>query len=437
MEDTDIRTALNRGQSGALLSDVELSGHLEKRRRINVLAIFVSLRHRDFRYLWFGTLFSSAGQWIQQITLGWLVYDITGSSVLLGLVNGMRALPFLLTGPLGGVIADRVNRRNLMMTTQMFLVAVTLGMGILIATGQLQIWHLFAFTLLTGVTWSFNQPVRQAVVADVVSPTDLPNAIALNSAGFNMTRIVGPSIGGLLIAWVGAAGNFFVQGIAYCGVVLMIALMRVPPTPLEARQSSMVENMREGARWVWDQPIMRTLMTLALVPVVFAMPYQSLMPIFAQDVFGVGPEGLGLLLSASGVGAFLGAVSVASLAQITRRRGRLLLMSLVLMGTGLIVFSQTRSMPLALIFLVFNGVFQMTYMTINQTVLQLTIPHELRGRVMSIYMLNQGLLPLGSFLAGFVSHLIGAPATVALMGASCIVLAGMAAWGLPALQDIA
>lgn len=311
MKQTETHNAPHQMGPAAILSDEKVARPTQEPRRNGKLATFASLRHRDFRYLWFGTIFSSAGQWIQQITLGWMVYDMTGSSVLLGLINGMRALPFLVTGPFGGVIADRVDRRHLMMSTQAFLAATTLAMGILIAAGFAQVWHLFVFTLLTGVAWSFNQPVRQAVVADVVPLSDLPNAVALNSAGFNMTRVVGPSVGGILIALTGAAGNFFVQSIAYCSVVAMIFMMRVPPPPSATKESSMVENIREGARWVWHNPTMRTLMTLALVPVIFAMPYNSLMPIFAQDVFGVGPEGLGLLLSATGVGAFLGAMGVA------------------------------------------------------------------------------------------------------------------------------
>ncbi|MCX6021968.1 MAG: MFS transporter [Chloroflexi bacterium] len=426
--------AVPPGESGARPAGLQDAGRLGE--SAGVAGALVSLiKYKDFRYLWLGTVFSSAGQWIQQVTLGWLVYDMTGSTVQLGLINGVRAIPFLLTGPLGGVIADRVDRRQLMMYTQVFLVVTTFLMGVLVALNMHQVWHLFVFTLLTGVAWSFNQPVRQALVANVVPRHDLANAVALNSAGFNMSRILGPSLGGLLILWFGAAGNFFVQSVGYVMVTLMVFLTTIPPgAPAAARQQSVANNMAEGARWVWANPLMRMLMMMALVPVVFALPYAALMPVFAQDVLGIGPGGLGLLLSAVGIGAFTGAMGVASIR--VQRRGRLLIGAIIALGLSLIAFSFTRTLPMAIFTLALTGASQMAYMATNQTVLQMMIPDELRGRVMSIYMLNQGLLPLGAFLAGFSAHWIGAPTTVALMGMSCIALGTLAAVSLPAFRNL-
>ncbi len=189
------------------------------------LQTFSSLKYRNYRYLFIGQLFSSSGQWIQQVTLSWLVYDLTGSALLLGAINGFRALPFLITGPLGGVAADRVDRRYLMMSTQFALAVSSLVLGFLVYADLIQVWHLFAFTLFTGVAWSFNQPVRQALVPSLVPKEDLLNAIALNSSAFNITRIIGPAIGGYLIDRVGIAGNFFIQTVAYLGVVGMIFMM--------------------------------------------------------------------------------------------------------------------------------------------------------------------------------------------------------------------
>ena len=175
------------------------------------LGTFSSLRHLNFRYLWLGTLCMSGGQWIQQVTLGWLLYDLTGSSVLLGLLNGLRAVPFLVASPIAGVAADRMDRKKLILVTQYALIMTTVAMGLLVASGFLEVWHLFAFTLVTGVAWAFVDPVRQTLVPALVPREDLMNAVALNSAAFNLTKIIGPSLGGVLIVFSGAAGNFFVQ----------------------------------------------------------------------------------------------------------------------------------------------------------------------------------------------------------------------------------
>ena len=172
------------------------------------LGTFSSLRHLNFRYLWFGTLFMSGGQWIQQVTLGWLLYDLTGSSVLLGLLNGLRALPFLIASPIAGVAADRMDRKQLILVTQYVLIMTTLAMGLLVASGVLEVWHLFVFTLVTGVIWAFVDPVRQTLVPALVPRKDLMNAVALNSAAFNLTKVIGPSLGGVLILFSGAAGKF-------------------------------------------------------------------------------------------------------------------------------------------------------------------------------------------------------------------------------------
>ena len=394
---------------------------------------FSSLRHLNYRYLWTGTLMMSAGQWIQQVTLGWLVYELTSSSVLLGALNGLRALPFLVTGPMAGVAADRMDRQRLMLRTQYVLIVTAILMGSLVASGLLEVWHIFVFTLITGIGWSFSEPVRQSLIPGVVPKADLANAIALNSAGFNLMKVIGPALGGVMIALFGAAGNFFLQSGAYVGVLIMIYLMHVPPTPEKARHSSALANLKEGFAYVWSTPAVLALMILAYVPRVFAVPYQILMPVFQKDVLGVGPEGLGMLMAAPGVGAVFAVLALASLANRVRRQGLLLVVSIVILGMFLIVFSQTRSFPLALLVLILVGAFQMLFLASTATMLQLIVPDELRGRVMSLYMLDRGLMPAGALFAGVVAHFIGAPSTVATLGALVIVLALVVAWRLPAI----
>lgn len=378
----------------------------------------------------------SAGQWIQQITLGWLLYDLTGSSVLLGALNGLRALPFLVSSPIAGVAADRMDRRKILINTQFVLLVTALGMGTLVASGLLQVWHLFLFTLITGAAWSFNEPVRQTLVPNLVPKGELMNAVALHSAGFNLTKVIGPALGGLLIALFGAAGNFFVQGLAYAGVLVTLYVMHVPPTPVQARQSSVVANLKEGFAYVWSTPTVLALMVADLVPRIFAVPYQALMPVFQKDVLGVGPEGLGMLMAAPGVGAVLSMLLLASIAHSFRRKGLLVLGGLISLGVFLILFSRTTSFPLALVILVAVGGCQIMFMATVNAMVQMTVPDALRGRVMSLYMLDRGLMPAGSLMAGVTAHFIGAPATVSLMGLIVIVLAVLVAWRVPLIRRL-
>jgi MFS family permease len=399
------------------------------------LRTFSSLRHLNFRYLWTGTVLMSAGQWIQQVTLGWLLYDLTGSSVLLGALNGVRALPFLVAGPIAGVAADRMDRRRLMLNTQYVLIVTALGMGVLVASGYLQPWHLFVFTLMTGIAWAFNEPVRQSLVPAMVPKEELMNAVALNSIGFNLNKVLGPAVGGVLIAAFGASGNFFVQSAAYAGVLVMVYWMRVPQTSEEARKSSALANLKEGFAYVWSNPTIFALMAAAYVPRIFAVPYQALMPVFQKDVLGVGPGGLGLLMAAPGVGAVLSVLTLTSAFDV-RRKGLLLLWCLICLGGFLIAFSRITSFPLALVALVGVGACQIMFMATTNTLLQLLVPDALRGRVMSLYMLDRGLMPVGAMMAGVAAHLIGAPATVAIMGGIVIALALVVAWRVPRLRRI-
>lgn len=400
------------------------------------LRTFASLRHRDFRHLWTGTCFISGGLWIQQVTLGWALYEMTGSSVLLGMLNGLRSVPFLIFSPVAGVAADRWDRRKLMIGTQWMVLATALTMGLVVSAGLLEVWHLFAFTVVTGIVWSFSEPVRQALIPNVVPREDLMNAVALNSAAFNFMKIVGPSLGGVFIVWFGLAGNFYVQSGAYAMVLWMIYTMYVPRAERDAAPASVFTHLREGFRYVWSNPVVLAIMVVSLVPRIFTMPYQALMPIFQKDVLGVGPEGLGMLLAAPGAGALLAMLTVAHFAYRARRTGVLLLTALVLQGVFLIVFSQMRSLPLAMVSLLAVGGTQILYMSTTHAVLQLTVPDTLRGRVMSIYMLDRGMMPAGALFAGISAHFIGAPATVAAMGLIVIVLAGIVAWSVPHLRRL-
>jgi MFS family permease len=397
---------------------------------------FASLRHVDFRYLWTGTVMMSAGQWVQQVTLGWLIYDLTGNSVLLGALNGLRALPFLVTGPMAGVAADRMDRRKLLIATQWVLIATAIVFGALVASPYLQVWHIFAFTLATGVAWTITEPVRMSLIPSSVPKNELANAVALNSGGFNMMKVMGPALGGALIAWFGAAENFFVQGVAYSGVLVMIYRMHVPAQRAAAKHTSAMANLKEGFAYVWSTPAVLALMTLAYVPRIFAVPYQTLMPVFQKDVLKIGPEGLGMLMAAPGVGAVIAILTIASMGTRIKRQGRFLVGSIIILGAAIILFSQITWFPLALVTLVVVGMFQMFFLASTATMLQMIVPDELRGRVLSLYMLDRGFMPLGALFAGTSAHFLGAPATVAIMGAIVIVLTSLVAWRIPAIRKL-
>ena len=378
----------------------------------------------------------SAGQWIQQVTLGWLLYDLTGNSMLLGALNGLRALPFLVTGPLAGVAADRMDRRKLLLQTQWVLIVTAVLMGGLVASPFLHVWHIFLFTLLTGVAWTITEPVRMSMIPNVVPKEDIANAVALNSGGFNLMKVIGPALGGGLIALFGAAENFFLQAIAYGGVLAMIYWMHIPPHRSEAKNKSALANLKEGFRYVWSTPAVLALMSLAYVPRVFAVPYQTLMPVFQKDVLQVGPEGLGLLMAAPGLGAVIAVLTLASLGNRIDRQGLLLVGSIIVLGGFLIIFSQITWFPLALLALVLVGIFQMFFLASTATILQMIVPDELRGRVLSLYMLDRGFMPLGALFAGTAAHFIGAPLTVATMGTIVILLTLIVAWLIPAIRKL-
>jgi MFS family permease len=401
-----------------------------------IRGLLSSLRFRDFRLLWTGTIFMSAGQWIQQVTLGWLAYDMTGSAVVLGTISGLRALPFLVVTPTAGVLADRMDRRKLLIGIEAVLAITAVLMGLLVASGLVEVWHLIVFAFLTAAVWAMSAPLRQVLVPAVVPREALTNAVALNSLAFNLTKVVGPTVGGFLIAAFGPAGNFQLQAIAYASVIVAIYAMRVAPQDTDAaRRSSVTANLREGLAYVRSTPVVLGLVIAALVPSVFAMPYMALMPVFQKDVLHEGPEALGLLLAAPGLGAVMAALLLAALGNF-RRKGALLLVSLGALGATLILFSQTTLLPLALLMLVGVGGCQVFYAALTNTLLQTIVPDELRGRVISIYMLDHGLSPAGSLVAGVSTAIFGAPLTVAAMGATVIALALLVAWRLPVLRKL-
>ena len=405
------------------------------RRRFSNIQIFSSLKHRDFRLLLGGTFFVSAGQWIQQITLGWLSYNLTGSPFLVGAIMGVRSIPFLLSGPVAGVLGDRFDRKMILLSTQVVTGILALALAIILATGQVQVWHLFAFSFLSGAAWSFMQPVRMVLVSNVVPREDMMNAIALNSAIFNFNRALGPAIGGLFIAYFGPALNFFLQSAMSLGVLAFIIPLRVRREEHSSvKEASLFSNFVEGIRYIAGNRTILALLVVALVPSLFVMPFNhALLPVFAEEVLDAGPGGLGLLLSAAGVGGFLGTIVVASLGNY-QRKGLLILGGSIVGGMAMMVFSQMTQLPLGMLFLgvVFAG--EMLFRVTNNTLIQTITPDQYRSRVMSLFMMDHGLVPLGSLLAGTLAEFYGSPMAILFAGTVSVVLVWAIAIKFPILR---
>ncbi|MFN0072695.1 MAG: MFS transporter [Chloroflexota bacterium] len=397
-------------------------------------AIIASLRHGDFRTLWYSICVLSAGQWIQQVTLGWLVYEMTGSPVMLGLMHTLRSSPFLFAGPLAGVAADRMDRRKLLLAMQPMVAAAAFVMGVLTVSGWLEVWHVFAFTLFASTIWAINNPIRQALVPNLVPRADMMNAIALSSAAFNIFKIVGPALGGVFIAWFGPGGNFFLEAGAWTLVLLLFFRMRVPPTPPDARRESALANLKEGWVYIWRQPMLRTLLIASLVPPIFVVPaVQWLLPVVGKDVLHVGPEGLGMLMASGAVGAVISTAVLASLDSRLRHHGVILITVIGLMGVTVLVFAFMTDLWAACLVLSISGAVQMFFYTMSNTMLQIMVPDELRGRVNSIFMTQWGIGPVGTVFAGAAIEVVGAQTTLAAMGAAVIALAVLLIWRAPSL----
>ncbi|MHB1414880.1 MAG: MFS transporter [Chloroflexota bacterium] len=372
-------------------------------------------KYPNFRLYWAGALASNMGTWMQMIAQGWLVYDLTGSAIYLGLVSFATAIPNLFLPLVGGVLADRFERRRLMMVTQSASMCLAFLLAYLTLTGQVTVWHIIAIAFVNGVVFSFNTPVRQTIVSDLVSKEDLTNAIAISSVQFQISRMVGPAFAGIAIATVGPGWCFFLNAVSFLAVIGALAAMKMPPRLYEQRRASLWRNITEGISYIRGEPTILALLGLVAIPAMFAMPYSQLMPAFAKAVLGVGAEGLGLLMSAAGLGAVLGALTVASLGN-DSSRGWLTVGAVAVFGLCLVGLAVSPSFGLSLLFLVGAGAAAMSYSSLTQSYLQTLAEDRMRGRVMSILTLATfGLQPLGTLGAGTVADTFG-PAVAVFAG---------------------
>ncbi len=379
-----------------------------------------ALRHRNYRLFFTGQLISLTGTWMQSVAQAWLAYRLTHSAALLGIVGFAGQIPALLFSPAGGVIADRFARRQVLLVTQATSMLLALALAALTLSGRVTVPWILTLAALSGVVNAFDIPTRQAFAVDMVGRDDLMNAIALNSSIFNGARVVGPAVAGLLVAKIGEGWCFLANGVSYLAVLGCLVAMQLPAAARTATSTSAWTSVQEGFVYVSRaRPVRALLLLLGLVSLT-GMPYAVLMPVFAQEILAGGARELGLLMGASGAGALLGALLLATRKSV-RGLGSFVALSAGGLGLALVAFAFSRTFWLSAALLVPVGFFMMSEMASSNTLIQSLIPDSMRGRVMSLYaMMFMGMAPIGALLAGSLASHVGAPETVAAGGLLCL-----------------
>lgn len=388
---------------------------------------FSALRHPNYRLFFAGQFVSLIGTWMQNTAQSWLVYDLTGSKFLLGAVAALGSLPMLFFSTFGGALADRLPKRNILIVTQAVSMLLAFTMAALVFSGEIQVWHIVLIAALGGVVMAFDMPPRQAIVVEMVGKQDLMNALALNSSMFNGARIVGPAIAGLLMSRFNIGLCYLLNALSFIAVIIGLRLMQLTLTSPKPRTESVWQHALGGFAYVRRNERVRTLLFIVGIAGVFGWSYNVLLPAFAREVLHVGEGGFGSMISANGVGAVLGALSVATFGDRIPRE-RLIIGGLLWFCLMVTCFALWGRYPTALIFLAGAGFGGITFMSTCNTVLQTSVSDEYRGRVMGVWALMfAGTSPLGNFQAGTLGEHLGLTPTV-LIGASVCVLTAAWVW---------
>ena len=409
---------------------------LENQQQVHgLLRTFIALRHRNFRLFWFGQLISLIGTWMQTIGQAWLVLQLTHSAWLLGVVGALQFLPVMLLSLFGGVLADRLPKRKVLLFTQSFAMLQAAVLWILVVSGHVQIWEVLVLASLLGLTNSFDMPTRQAFVVEMVGREDLPNAIALNSSVFNMARVVGPGLGGLIIAFLGIAPLFLLNAISFVPVIIGLALIRMSelhalPKQLKAgdktSKQSTLQSLREGLEYVLHTPSILLIIAVIGIVSLFGINFNVILPLFATDVLHSGALGFGFLSAAFGVGSLFSALW---LAWGNRKPSiQYVLIAAVAFSILEILFAFSHLFGLSLILIALVGFAMIAFSANSNTTLQTVTPDRLRGRVMSVYMVVfAGSVPLGNLFTGGLAHFYGAPFAL-IVGGCLSLVAAVAGW---------
>jgi MFS family permease len=380
-----------------------------------------ALRHRNFRLFFGGQSISLIGTWMTRVATSWLVYRLTQSPLLLGIVGFAGQIPTFILAPLAGVIVDRIDRRTLLVWTQALAMVQSLVLAFLTLTHRITIPEILALSIMQGFINAFDMPGRQSFMVKMVEDrTDLSNAIAINSSMVNAARLIGPSLAGMLIAVSSEGWCFLVDGVSYIAVIVSLLMMRLSPSMEQRATTTMVVQLREGWAYVVHSAPIRTILLLFALISLMGWPYMVLMPVFAAQVLHGGPHTLGFLMGAAGVGSLTSALALV-LRRSVRGLTRVIPIASALFGAGLICFGLSRVLWLSMLLMLVTGFGMMQGVTASNTILQTLVDEKMRGRVMSYYtMAFVGMAPFGSLLAGTMAHVIGAPRTVMVSGVACI-----------------
>ena len=403
---------------------------------IDLSLISRALQHRNYRLYCYGQGISLIGVWAQRVAVAWLVYRLTGSALMLGVVGFLGDIPSVLAAPIAGVLADRWDRRRLIMVVQSLAMLQAAVLAALVLTGAVAVWHIIALTLFSGLLTAFEVPTRQSYIVELIERReDLGNAVALNSSLVNGARLVGPSIAGILIATVGEGICFLLNAISYVAVIGCFVAMKVKPWQRTDKGGALFRELQQGFAYVFGFPPMRSILLLLGLISLMGVPFQVLMPVFAKDILHGGASVLGFLMGCSGAGAFLGAIYLASRKNVLGLE-RLIPVATGIFGIGLIAFSLSRVLWLSLGLMILTGFGMIAQMASSNTMLQALADDDKRGRVMSFYTIAyRGMYPLGSLLAGSLASTIGAPGTLLLGGVCCLVGGAWFARQLPAIRE--
>ena len=383
---------------------------------------FSAFQYRNYRLYFWGQLVSLIGTWMTSTAQGWLVYQLTGSKALLGIVAAAGTAPMLVFATWGGWAADRFPKRTVLFWTQSAMMILAFIFAGLVWSGLIRPWQIVVLGLCGGVAMAFDMPARQSFVVEIASREDLMNAISLNSAMFNSARIIGPAVAGFLMAKVGIALCFFIDGVSFLAVLAGLFLMRLPPHVPRAGGGPLAQSL-EGFRYVWNHVRVRTIFALFAIVGIFGWSYSVLMPAFARDVLHLGEQGYGFLLGASGVGALIGAFTTATFGSRFSPR-KLAFGGVWLFSAMLLIFSFNRNLIVAMLCLAGSGFGMMLFFSTSNTTVQTIVPDEMRGRVMGIWaLIFGGMIPFGSLEAGALAHYVGTSATLAIGACICALAA--------------
>jgi MFS family permease len=394
-----------------------------ERVSVNLARTLTSLKHRDFRLLFFGTSLSHVGDFIQAMAQSWLVWTMTSSPFLLGVVGFCQALPRLLLGAVGGAIVDRVERRRLLLSTQILAMLQAFIFWALVYFEGIQFWHVMVLVLFLGTVNTINQTARHSLINNLVPRDDLMNAIALNSSIANLAKIAGPSLGGVLISVIGVAGCLFVNAVSFLAIIVTLVVMVFPAgRSTSEKEAPFWEEVCEGYRFLRGQRRLFAIILLTYGVALVGTPYSRFLPVFATDVLHAGPSTFGLLLAAPGIGAVIAGLSIASLGRV-RRRLHFVAMSVYAFSVFLILFSFCRSLPLSMLFLVLVGASNIAFRAVANSVVQMETPPHLLGRMLSLFFMDKGMWSFGTLFIGSVAHVLGTPNAIAISGVGCALAA--------------